>query len=165
MIGWLLARPRLALYGLAGAALLAGGITAWVQVSRWRSAYVALPAVAAARDAAIAARQRSERAVLDQVAHNQEIERELTDRFVAADARARDLARRLLQAGRPARPVCPAPAAASPDDGAGREPDDGGALEAAVGDHLAACDRDAARLTGLQAYVRALPQRCVVAGE
>ena len=161
MIGWLLARPRLIAYGLAGAAILAGGIAAWVTVSGWRSDSQRLPVVEAERDAAVAARATAERSLLDQVERNQEIEREITDRFVAADGLARDLARRLLQAGRPARPVCPAPAAPSSDDGAGGESDDGGALEAAVGDHLAACDRDAARLTGLQAYVRGLPARCV----
>lgn len=160
MIG-LLARPRLALYGLAGAALLAGATWAWVTVSGWRSDSERLPAVEAERDAAIAARQRSERAVLDQIARHQEIERVLADRFVGADARAGDLARRLLQARRQARLVCPAPAAAGSDDGAGRDAGSYRAIEAATAGLIAACDRDAARLTGLQSYVRALPTRCV----
>lgn len=153
--------PRLIAYGLAGAALLAGGIWAWSTVSGWRHDSQRLPTVELERDTAIAARARSEQNLQDQVTHNQEIESELTDRFVAADGRARDLARRLLAASRPARPVCPAPATAAPDHAASRESGRDRAIEEAAAGVISACDRDAARLTGLQAYVRALPQRCV----
>ena len=160
MIG-LLARPRLIAYGLAGAAILGAAGLAWWRVSAWRSAYHERPALVAERDAAVAARAKAEQDVLAQVAHNQEIERVLTDRFLSADGRARDLARRLLQASRQARSVCPPVAAPVADDGAGREPGRDRAVEDAVAGVIAAGDRDAARLTGLQAYVRALPARCV----
>ena len=161
MIAWLLARPRLLAYGL-GALALAGGLW-WVAhtVSQWREAYRERPALVAARDQAIAAQHRSETAVARQVAVNQEIERETVRRLAAADAAARDLARRLLQALRAPRPVCPvAPAAGDPHGTAG-EPASGGEVEEATAGLFAAADRDAARLNALQGYVRVLPRRCV----
>lgn len=160
MIG-LLARPRLIAYGLAVAAILGAAGLAWWRVSAWRSAYVERPELVAERDAAIAAQAKSEQDVLTQVAYNQEIQRVLTDRFVAADSRARDLARRLLQAGRPARPVCPPVAAPVADDASPRESSSNREIEEAIAGVISACDRDAARLTGLQSYVAALPGRCL----
>lgn len=152
---------RLALYGLAGAALLAILIGAGLKVRAWHSASLRLPAVEAERDAAIIARSRAETDIARQVANNQEIERALTERVVAADARARELARRLLAYASLSRPVCPTTAAAGRDDGAGRDARQDRAVEAAVAELIAAADRDAARLTGLQAYVKGLPARCV----
>ena len=166
MIGWLLARPRLALYGVAGAAILGAATWAWLTVSGWRSDSQRLPVVEAERDAAVAARATAERAVLEQVETNARIERETNDALRRAGIAARDLADGLRRhyASLP-RPQCPtAPAAGDPHGTAG-EPADGDRVEAATGRHLEACARDAERLTGLQAYVRALPQRCVVAGE
>jgi hypothetical protein len=84
----------------------------------------------------------------------QELEQNLTARLDAADARGRDLARRLrdaLTAG-----TCPLPQpgnAAGSADGAGEEPDNQATLGAALADHLAACEHDAQRLTDLQTWV------------
>lgn len=107
MIGWLLARPRLALYGLAGAALLAGGITAWVQVSRWRSAYVALPAVAAERDAAL----RTVQLAADEADRNARIANAYHDQLDRLRADLRDRPIRVRVCESPARPVLPPGAA------------------------------------------------------
>lgn len=77
-------------------------------------------------------------------------------RTVAAESSARDLAGRLRQ--HYARD-CPAPvrvpAAPVDPDAAPGEPAAGGGVEAAVGSVLAACERDAARLTALQEWMRA----------
>lgn len=54
MIAWLLARPRLIAYGLAGAAILGAAGLVWWRVSAWRSAYQERPALVAERDAAVA---------------------------------------------------------------------------------------------------------------
>lgn len=153
--------PRLIAY-LVGALGLAGGLW-WVAhtVSQWREAYRERPALVAARDAAVAAQTRSENAVARQVAINQEIERETIRQLAAADAAARDLARRLLQARRAPRPVCPAAPAPGDPDGTAGEPGRDRAVEDAVAGVIAAGDRDSARLTGLQTYVRGLPKRCV----
>ena len=83
-----------------------------------------------------------------------EVENALTQKLDAADARGRDLARRLrlaLSEG-----ICPTPAGGStpgPTDGAGAESDDPAAIGAALADHLAACEQDAERLTSLQRWV------------
>lgn len=102
---------------------------------------------------------RQETARLEALARSQraaqEVERGLSEKLAAATARGDDLADRLrehiaaqaragLRAGGPA---CPA-------DGAGRIPSDEAAVGAALAGHLAACDRDAERLTRLQDYVR-----------
>ena len=119
MIGWLLARPRLALYGLAGAALLAGGITAWVQVSRWRSAYVALPAVAAERDAAL----RTVQLAADEADRNARIANAYHDQLdrLRADLRDRPITVRVCPpAARPVLPPGTAPGTHAP--AAGPEP-------------------------------------------
>lgn len=114
MIGWLLARPRLALYGLAGAALLAGGITAWVQVSRWRSAYVALPAVAAARDAAL----RTVQLAADEADRNARIANAYHDQLDRLRADLRDRPIRVRVCPPAARPVLPPGTAPRTDAGA-----------------------------------------------
>lgn len=81
-------------------------------------------------------------------ARHQEVERGLTDKLDDADRRGRDLARRLRTQ------ACPVPGAAhdtaAPADGAAGEPSDAGEVGAALADHLAACERDAARFAELQ---------------
>jgi hypothetical protein len=88
-----------------------------------------------------------------ETAKHQEVERGLTDKLDAADRRGRDLARRLRDAR--AAPGLPGacPDAAPPDDPAG-EPGDAGGIGTALADHLAACERDAARFAELQALTR-----------
>jgi len=103
-------------------------------------------------------RQRAQAAAGEELRRQREITRDveqnLTARLDAADARGRDLARRLrdaLTAG-----TCPLPQpgdATSPADGAGEEPDNQATLGAALADHLAACEHDAQRLTDLQTWV------------
>ena len=84
-----------------------------------------------------------------EVERHQKVERGLTDKLDAADRRGRDLARRLRDAR--AAPGVPGacPAAPAPDGPAG-EPADAGEVGAALADHLAACERDAARFAELQ---------------
>jgi hypothetical protein len=84
------------------------------------------------------------------VERHQEVERGLTDKLDAADRRGRDLAGRLRDArAAPGVPgACPD---AAPPDGPAGEPQDAGGLGAALADHLAACERDAARFAELQA--------------
>jgi hypothetical protein len=81
-------------------------------------------------------------------ARHQEVERGLTDKLDDADRRGRDLARRLRTQ------ACPVPGAAhdtaAPVDGAAGEPSDAGGIGEALADHLAACERDAARFAELQ---------------
>jgi hypothetical protein len=88
-----------------------------------------------------------------EVERHQEVERGLTDKLDAADRRGRDLARRLRDAlAAPGVPgACPD---AAPPDGPAGEPGDAGGLGAALADHLAACERDAARFAELQGLVR-----------
>ena len=64
MIAWLLARPRLIAYGLAGAAMLGAATWAWVTVSGWRHDSERLPAVVAERDAARVERAATEASLL-----------------------------------------------------------------------------------------------------
>jgi hypothetical protein len=84
------------------------------------------------------------------VERHQEVERGLTDKLDAADRRGRDLAGRLRDArAAPGVPgACPD---AAPPDGPAGDPQDAGGLGAALADHLAACERDAARFAELQA--------------
>jgi hypothetical protein len=92
------------------------------------------------------------RAALDAaIARQQEVERDLQDKLDAADRRGRDLARRLRNALAPMPRECPA--APVPDGPAG-EPGDAGGLGSALADHLAACERDAARFSELQDWLR-----------
>jgi len=85
----------------------------------------------------------------------QEVEHDLTARLAAADARGRDLSRRLRDA-LAGSGHCPLPAdraSPGPTDRAGGESGDPEAIGAALADHLAACERDAQRLTDLQTWV------------
>ncbi len=87
------------------------------------------------------------------VERHQEVERGLTDKLDAADRRGRGLARRLRDAlAAPGLPgACPD---AAPPGGPAGEPQDAGSLGAALADHLAACERDAARFVELQALTK-----------
>ncbi len=85
-------------------------------------------------------------------ARHQEVERELDAKLDAATRRGVDLARRLRAQ------ACPLPGAAhdtaAPVDGAAGVTGDAGEVGAALADHLAACERDAARFAELQGLVR-----------
>jgi len=104
--------------------------------------------------ARLRAKEQADVLLSEQRKITQELEQNLTARLDAADARGRDLARRLrdaLTAG-----TCPLPQpgnAASPADGTSEEPDNQATLGAALADHLAACESDAERLTNLQTWV------------
>ena len=84
------------------------------------------------------------------------IENELQTKLAAADARGRDLARRLLDATRKTCPglgAVPGPAGTAGQSAqAAGEPGDGEAIERATAAHLTACERDAERLAGWQAW-------------
>ncbi len=88
-----------------------------------------------------------------ETAKHQEVERGLTDKLDAADRRGRGLARRLRDAlAAPGVPgACPD---AAPPDGPAGESQDAGSLGTALADHLAACERDAARFVELQALTK-----------
>jgi hypothetical protein len=78
------------------------------------------------------------------------VERELDAKLDAATRRGADLARRLRTQ------TCPLPgagAASSEADGAAGESGNEGAVDAALAAHLAACERDAERLGGLQRWL------------
>lgn len=77
-------------------------------------------------------------------------ERELQTKLAAADAGARDLARRLrdYQAGRCGRAVPLASVAPTELAGTAGEPGDAEVVERAAAEHFAACGRDSARLAG-----------------
>ena len=83
----------------------------------------------------------------------QRIEHDLQDKLLASDARARDLARRLLDATRARASGGAVSAAASASGelaGAGGEP----GSDATLGAVFAACERDSARLTAWQEWWR-----------
>lgn len=156
MIGWLLARPRLALYGLAGAAILGAATYAWVKVHSWRAAYVALPTVAAERDAAIA----TVKLAAEEAAKNARIANDYHDQIdrLRADLRERPITVRVCS--QPARPVPPAGAAPRTDAPApGPEPGPSAPDARTVdltpyAEDAAAC---ADQLTALQRWVRERP--------
>jgi hypothetical protein len=77
------------------------------------------------------------------------VERELDAKLDAANRRGADLARRLRTQ------ACPLPGhdTTAPVDGASGVPSDTGAVNAALAAHLAACERDAERLGGLQRWL------------
>ena len=93
-----------------------------------------------------------------------ETEQNLTARLAAADSRGRDLARRLRDALGAAGdcPVPPVgPASGEADGGAGK-PADPSEVGAAFADHLAACERDAQRLTDLQGWVGRIQREVII---
>lgn len=107
-------------------------------------------ALETAREAASAAAARE---IRDRAAA-QKVENELTTRLAAADARGRDLARRLRDAA-----ACPGAGAvpgATPPAGsaapAAGEPGSAHGIAEATAVLAAACDRDSARLAGWQAW-------------
>jgi hypothetical protein len=98
----------------------------------------------AAREALAAAHE----AYRADIARREGVERDLQAKLGAADRRGRDLARRLRSQ------ACPLPGAATPvPDGAAGESGDTGEVDAALAAHLAACERDAERLGGLQRWL------------
>ena len=144
------------------------------RVTVWREGYHALQATEKALQEVTADRDRyaaaeasawqalreaegkaKEREAADR-ATAERIERDLQTKLAAADARGRDLARRLLNATRAACPGAgamsgPAGAAAGAP-GPATEPGDGEAIERATADHLSACEADAERLAGWQEW-------------
>jgi len=98
----------------------------------------------AAREALAAAHE----AYKADIARREGVERDLQAKLGAADRRGRDLAGRLRSQ------ACPLPGAATPvPDGAAGESGDTGEVDAALAAHLAACERDAERLGGLQRWL------------
>lgn len=152
--------------GLGVAVVLALG--AWkLHHDGYQTGYKAGTAEIQARwDKDVAAREKAWRGVIARQSKiTQEIENGLTTKLAAADARGRDLAGRLLRYQRElAAARLAAAVAARQADGSPGEPADGpqavggtdgaGTVEAALGDHLAACERDAARLGELQTWIR-----------
>lgn len=153
----------------AGLALLLAGGLWWVHHRGYQAGWEAASAQirsewAADTDRREKARQRALDASAELLRRQREItqdvEQNLTARLAAADARGRDLAGRLRDALGAARtcPVSPAGGSTSPTDGAGGEPGNQGEIGAALADHLAACERDAQRLTDLQDWVSRVRQ-------
>ena len=107
---------------------------------------------ARASDAASEALRAANAAYMANIARRDEVERELDAKLDAATRRGADLARRLRAQ------ACPLPGAAhgtaAPADGAAGVTGDAGEVGAALADHLAACERDAARFAELQGLVR-----------
>ncbi len=100
----------------------------------------------AAREALAAAHE----AYRADIARREGVERDLQAKLGAADRRGRDLAGRLRSQ---ACPLSSAGAATTVPDGAARESGDTGEVDAALAAHLAACERDAERLGGLQRWL------------
>ena len=94
----------------------------------------------------------------------QEVEQNLTARLAAADSRGRDLAARLrlALAGAGTCPVSPAGVATGTIDRGSGDPENQGEIGAALADHLAACERDAQRLTDLQTWVGRIQREVVI---
>lgn len=108
MIGWLIrkagGRVRLALYGLAGAALLGAATWAWVTVRGWRHDSERLPVVERERDAAVAAVKLAG----EEATRNARIANDYHDQIdrLRADLRARPVTVRVCPpAARPVRPA------------------------------------------------------------
>lgn len=121
--------------------------------SRWESDKARVAEAAA--EALRASHEAQQRAL----ARREEVERGLETRLAAADARGRDLARRLRDAlGQAGACAVPGPGAApGPADGPAGEPTDPAAVGAALAEHLQACERDAERLGELQRYLTPPP--------
>lgn len=160
--------PIRAWLGLAVAlALTAGGVWAY------RTGYEAGSAAIQAewdKDAAIReklhreALMRSEDLLNASRKITQEVEQNLTARLSAADSRGRELAARLrlALAGAGTCPVSPAGVAAGTIDRGTGEPENSGEIGEALADHLAACERDAQRLTDLQTWVGRIQREVVI---
>lgn len=156
MIAWLLARPRLIAYGLAGAAIVGAATVAWVKVHAWHSAYVERPAILAQRDAAVATVKLAGEAS----ARNERITNDYHDQIdrLRADLRARPITVRVC--ADPAKAVLPARTAPRTDAPApGPEP--GPTAEAGRTVDLSPYAEDAAavadQLMALQRWVSERP--------
>ena len=159
---------------IAAAVVVAIIAAAGWRVSAWRSGYLALEATESRLQALTAeaeqcaARERvaaqawaeaagKAKAQADQDrATAERVERELETKLAAADARGRDLARRLLDATRAASAggvaLSGAASAAGQPAGAAGEPGDEGGLGVALAAHLSACESDSLRLAGWQTW-------------
>lgn len=135
------------------AALVAGG---WLAYNRAYNAGLEAGQSAVRAEWAEAnaqAMQAAGDALRAELARREEIERGLETRLASADARGRDLARRLRNALAADCPVSQAPATPGTADGTGGESPDPRAIDEALIAHLAACERDATRLTDLQRFL------------
>lgn len=160
--------PIRAWFGLGIAlALAASGF--WAYRTGWEAGSAAIQSEWD-KDAAIReklhreALMRSEDLLNDARKITREVEQDLTARLAAADYRGRDLAARLrlALAGAGTCPVSPAGVATGPIDRGSGEPDNQGEIGAALADHLAACERDAQRLTDLQMWVGRIQREVVI---
>ena len=148
-------------------ALAAGGV--WAYQTGYKAGSAAIQAEWD-KDAAIRERLHREALMRSEDLLNvsrkitQEVEQNLTARLSAADSRGRDLAARLrlALAGAGTCPVSPAGVAAGAIDRGSGEPDNSGEIGAALADHLAACERDAQRLTDLQTWVGRIQREVVI---
>ena len=82
-----------------------------------------------------------------------EVERGLEERLDAADRRGRELARRLRDSAASTMPAGACSATGSINEPAG-EPGHQAEIGSALGDHLAACERDSQRLDELQRWLK-----------
>lgn len=160
VIAWLLARPRLALYGVAGAAILGG--VAWA-VHDVRSAYAAraaLPIARQERDAAIATIKRAG----EEAERNARIANDYHDQIdrLRADLRAKpivvrvcaDPAKAVLPAGPAPRTDAPAPGPETGEAAANPEPID---VTGPLNDYALDCAAAGLQLVALQRWVMERP--------
>ena len=156
MIGWLLARPRLALYGLAGAALLGAATWAWVTVSGWRHDSERLPAVEAERDAAL----RTVQLAADELDRNARIANDYHDQVarLRADLRERPIRVRVCPpAARPVLPPGAAPGTHAPAAGPEPGPPASDARTVDLSPYAEDAAATADQLRALQQWVRERP--------
>ena len=99
------------------------------------------------------AAEAATQSMADALKRRDEVERGLEERLDAADRRGRDLARRLRDSAANTVPSGACPATGSIDEPA-RESGNQEEIGSALGDHLAACERDAARLDELQRWLK-----------
>jgi len=95
--------------------------------------------------------QKTHAAYMADIQRREKIQSELDAKLDAATRRGADLARRLRSQACPLSGAAHGTAAAA--DGAAGVTGDAGEVGAALADHLAACERDAERLGGLQQWV------------
>jgi len=155
VIAWLLARPRLLAYGLAGAALVGALAWAGLTVRGWHRDSLALPVARRERDEARAIAETAKQ----EASRNAAITNDLRDKTDAlrADLRARPITVRVCP---PSPPVLPARATGGTDAPAAgpvaREAaEDGQTVDlSAYAEDAAAC---ADQLRALQGWVRERP--------
>jgi len=135
------------------AALLVGG---WFAYNRaYNAGYGAGQSAVRAEwaEANSKAMQAAGEALRAELARREEIERGLEAKLDSADRRGRDLARRLRNALAADCPLPQAPATPGEADGTGGVAADSRAVDEALDAHLAACERDATRLSELQRFL------------